>query len=102
MSSEHPRFPDTPTLAEGFKTTVARAVDRGDTMSSEVDVILTAQALARERGQSGYHQQETSSTFVTQYHPEVDETQLSADHVIPFQSDPEPPTSSIHSSSLIP
>jgi len=100
IGTERPTFPDTPTLAEGFKSTVAHAVDRGDTISSEVDVILAAQALARER-QPGYHQQETSTTFVPKYHPEIDETQLSADHVIPFQSDAEPPATSIHSSSLI-
>ena len=97
--SEHPRFLDAPTLAEGFKTTIARAVDRGDTMSSEVDVILAAQALARERGQSGY--QETGGPFVNQHHPKIDECQLTVDHVIPFKSDAEAPLS-IHPPSLIP
>src|SRR5258708_12908515 len=46
MSSEHPRFPDTPTLAERFKTTLARAVDRVDPMPIDVDLFLPPQPFA--------------------------------------------------------
>ncbi|KAF8343904.1 uncharacterized protein EI90DRAFT_20390 [Cantharellus anzutake] len=88
MSPDDPAFHDATTLPEGFKPGAVHAVNCGDSVSSEVAVILATQALAREPTQSGYHHEE-SGNLVNRYHSNIDECQLPSDLVDPFPSDVE-------------